>query len=85
MAVIAKINTGSNIGQVKLTQQTRSTIAAQNFSPKPNVKLDEIVDVDTVGVENGFVLSYSSATNRYETISIANVTLGISQISGGTF
>ena len=85
MAVNARINTGANIGQIKVTQQTRSTIAAQNFSPKPNVKLDEIVDVDTVGVENGFVLSYSSATNRYETISIANVTLGISQISGGTF
>jgi hypothetical protein len=85
MAVIAKINTGSNIGQVKLTQQTRSTIAAQNFKPKPNVALIELTDVDTVGVEDGFVLSYSSATNKYETISIANVTLAITQISGGTF
>jgi|LakMenE01Jun11ns_1017448.scaffolds.fasta_scaffold9612858_2 hypothetical protein len=85
MAVIAKINTGSNIGQVKLTQQTRSTIAAQNFKPKPNVALIELTDVNTVGVEDGFVLSYSSATNKYETQSIANVTLGITQISGGTF
>ena len=42
MAVNARVNTGSNIGQVKLTQQTRSTIAAQNFAPKPNVALAEL-------------------------------------------
>jgi hypothetical protein len=85
MAVNAKINTGSAIGQVKVTQSVRSTIVAQNFVPKPNVKLNEIVDVNTVGVQNGFVLSYSSATNKYETQSIANVSATISQISGGTF
>jgi len=85
MAVNAKINTGSAIGQVKVTQSVRSTIVAQNFAPKPNVKLNEIVDVNTVGVQNGFVLSYSSATNKYETQSIANVSATISQISGGTF
>ena len=85
MAVNAKINTGSSIGQVKVTQSVRSTIVAQNFVPKPNVKLNEIVDVNTVGVQNGFVLSYSSATNKYETQSIANVSATISQISGGTF
>ena len=47
--------------------------------------LNEIVDVNTDGVQNGFVLSYSSATNKYETQSFANVSATISQISGGTF
>jgi hypothetical protein len=64
MAVIAKINTGSNIGQVKLTQQTRSTIAAQNFSPKPNVSLGEVIDVSTSGVQDGYTLIYNSATSK---------------------
>jgi len=85
MAVIAKINTGSNIGQVKLTQQTRSTIAAQNFSPKPNVSLSEVIDVSTVGVQDGYTLIYNSATSKYETKSIANVSATVTQITGGTF
>ena len=78
-------NAINNIGRVKVTQSVRSTIVAQNFAPKPNVKLNEIVDVNTDGVQNGFVLSYSSATNKYETQSFANVSATISQISGGTF
>ena len=85
MAVIAKINTGSNIGQVKLTQQTRSTIAAQNFSPKPNVSLGEVIDVSTSGVQDGYTLIYNSATSKYETKSIANVSATVTQITGGTF
>jgi hypothetical protein len=51
MAVNARVNTGSNIGQVKLTQQTRSTIAAQNFAPKPNVALTELTDMNVAGVQ----------------------------------
>lgn len=67
MAVIAKVNTGSNIGQVKLTQQTRSTIAAQNFKPKPNVALIELTDVSVVDVEDGDALVFDSATGKYIT------------------
>jgi hypothetical protein len=85
MAVIARINTGSNIGQVKVTQQTRSTIAAQNFKPKPNVSLSEVTDVDTIGVQDGFALIYNSATNKYETRALSNVSSTVTQITGGTF
>jgi hypothetical protein len=85
MAVIAKINTGSNIGQVKLTQQTRSTIAAQNFKPKPNVSLGEVTDVNTSGVQDGYTLIYSSASSKYEAKSFANVSATVTQITGGTF
>ena len=51
MAVNAKINTGSAIGQVKVTQSVRSTIVVQNFAPKPNVSLNEINDVSIVVVK----------------------------------
>ena len=82
MAVIAKINTGSNIGQVKLTQQTRSTIAAQNFSPKPNVSLAEIIDVSIVDVQDGDALIFDSATGKY---TMKTLQAFVTEINGGQF
>jgi len=82
MAVNARINTGGNIGQVKLTQQTRSTIAAQNFVPKPNVSLTELNDINISGVQNGQVLQFDSATGKF----VANtVTATVVSVNGGSF
>jgi len=82
MAVNARINTGSNIGQVKLTQQTRSTIAAQNFVPKPNVSLTELNDINVSGVQNGQVIQFDSATGKF----VANtVTATVVSVNGGSF
>ena len=82
MAVNARINTGGNIGQVKLTQQTRSTIAAQNFAPKPNVSLTELNDINITSVQNGQVVQYNSATGKFE----ANtVTATVVAVNGGSF
>ena len=44
----------------KVTQQTRSTIAVQNFAPKPNISLGEVRDVSTTGVQDGFTLIFNS-------------------------
>lgn len=83
MAIVARVNSGGNIGQVKLTQQTRSTIAAQNFTPKPNVSVSELSDVNSVGIENGFTLIYNSATGKYDT---GPAPVGVlTQIIGGSF
>ena len=82
MAVNARINSSGNIGQVKLTQQTRSTIAAQNFAPKPNVTLTELNDVSVTGAENGQGLIYNSATNKFEA---NNVTAVVTSVFGGNF
>jgi len=82
MAVNARINTGSNIGQVKLTQQTRSTIAAQNFAPKPNVSLTELNDINVSGVQDKQVLQFDSATGKF----VANtVTATVVSVNGGSF
>ncbi len=82
MAVNARINTGGNIGQVKLTQQTRSTIAAQNFVPKPNVSLTELNDINVSGVQNGQGLQFDSATGKF----VANtVTATVVSVNGGSF
>jgi hypothetical protein len=82
MAVNAKINSSGTIGQVKLTQQTRSTIAAQNFVPKPNVSLTELNDINVSGVQNGQVLQFDSATGKF----VANtVTATVVSVQGGSF
>jgi len=82
MAVNARINTGGNIGQVKLTQQTRSTIAAQNFVPKPNVSLTELNDINVSGVQDKQVLQFDSATGKF----VANtVTATVVSVNGGSF
>ncbi len=85
MAVNARINTGANIGQIKVTQQTRSTIAAQNFQPKPNISLGEVRDVSTTGVQDGFTLIFNSETGKFQAEPAANVSGQITQITGGFF
>jgi len=82
MAVNAKINSSGTIGQVKLTQQTRSTIAAQNFVPKPNVSLTELNDINVSGVQDKQVLQFDSATGKF----VANtVTATVVSVNGGSF
>ena len=82
MAVNARINSSGNIGQVKLIQQTRSTIAAQNFVPKPNVSLTELNDINVSGVQDKQVLQFDSATGKF----VANtVTATVVSVQGGSF
>lgn len=83
MAVNARVNTGSNIGQVKLTQRTRSTIASQNFTPKPNVSVSELTDVNTTGVQDGFTLVFNSDTSKFE--AGAGPEAVITSVNGGSF
>ena len=82
MAVNARVNTTGNIGQVKLTQQTRSTIAAQNFAPKPNVALTELTDMNIASVQDKQVIQFNSTTGKFE----ANtVTATVVSVNGGSF
>ena len=82
MAVNARINSSGTIGQVKLTQQTRLTIAAQNFAPKPNVSLTELNDINVSGVQDKQVLQFDSATGKF----VANtVTATVVSVQGGSF
>ena len=82
MAVNARVNTGSNIGQVKLTQQTRSTIAAQNFAPKPNVALKDLTDMNIVSPQNNQALIFNSATGKFEANTVSAT---VTTVNGGSF
>ena len=73
-----------DLGKVTVFQPNRSTITSPNFRPKPNVSLAEINDVSAENVQNGYLLVYSSANNRYE-ISPATSIIASLPIDGGTF
>ena len=63
-------------------QQTRSTIVAQNFAPKPNVALTQLTDTNITSVQDGQVIKYNSATGKFE----ANtVTATVVAVNGGSF
>ena len=63
-------------------QQTRSVIAAQNFAPKPNISISEVVGVNVAGVQNGQVLQFDSTTGKFE----ANTVIAtVVSVNGGAF
>ena len=80
MAITAKINVTTGIGRATITQPNKSTIVAQNFTPKPNVSLTQLNDVSLSGAQNGQALIYNSAIGKYE----ANTVL-IQVVNGGDF
>jgi hypothetical protein len=66
----------------KVTQQTRSTVVAQNYAPKPNVALTELTDINVSGVQDKQVIQYDSATGKF----VANtVTASLVAVNGGAF
>lgn len=68
---------------VRIRQATQTTIANPNFEPKPNVSLDELVDVETAGVQDGYSIVYNSTTQKYEASPI--LVTEIDSVQGGTF
>jgi hypothetical protein len=82
MAVNARINTGSSIGRAIVTQQTRSTVVAQNFKPKPNIAVSDLIDTSVAGVENGQSLVFNSISNKFEANTI---TATVISVNGGAF
>jgi hypothetical protein len=85
MAINGSIGRSSRLGPVTVGATTGTTVANLNFKPKPNVALAEIIDVSTVGVEDGYALIYNSDTEKYEAQAISNVAINITNITGGTF
>jgi hypothetical protein len=82
MAVNVRVGGGSGIGQVVVNQQTRTTVASQNFKPKPNVALTELTDTNITSIQDKQVLQYDSATGKF----IANtVTASLVSVNGGSF
>jgi hypothetical protein len=82
MAVNVRVGGNSGVGQVVVNQQTRTTVASQNFKPKPNVALTELTDLNISGVQDKQVIQYDSATGKF----VANtVTASLVAVNGGSF
>jgi hypothetical protein len=82
MAITAKINVTTGIGRATITQPNKSTIVAQNFTPKPNVSLSQLTDISVVGVQNGQGLVFNSAIGKFEANTVVATVVSI---VGGTF
>jgi len=63
-------------------QQTRSVIAAQNFAPKPNIAISDVVGINVAGVENGQGLIYNSTSGKFEANTISAT---VTSLDGGRF
>lgn len=84
MAITARISSGTTIGGAAIRQSTRSSVVSQRFDPKPNVSLNEVNGVTTVGAQNGYALVFDSATGQFKPEAIEAATT-ITQLTGGTF
>lgn len=72
-------NANTSIGRIRVGQQKPTVIVDPNQEIKVNISLSEITDVSTVGVQNDYVLTYNSTTNKYEfkDMSLSNLRGGI--------
>lgn len=67
--------------RVKVGGNKQTTIVSPNYAIKANVTMNEILDVSTANVENGYTLVYNSLTQKYEVSPI----LELQNIKGGNF
>jgi hypothetical protein len=82
MGINVTVNSGNDIGKISLIQQTRSTIASQNFKPKPNVALIELTDTNITDLQDKQVIQYDSATGKFVANSVTAIAVNV---YGGTF
>lgn len=74
-----------NIGKVVVRPATRTTIAAPDFSPKINVSIDSIQQMNVATRQNGDTLIYDATTGEYKSGPIDTAQIKINNINGGSF
>lgn len=74
-----------SIGKVTIRQPTQTTIANPNYGVKLNIALDDLIDVDTQNIQNGYTLLFDAATQTYKPGPTGNVDILLTNITGGTF
>lgn len=81
MAVNVKIAQSKTIGTVRVGQTQATLITSPNHGVNPNIALEDLNNVSTTNVENGYVLVYNSITDKYEMQQV----LELNNVSGGIF
>lgn len=75
---------------VPLTNSTTTSVSSGNtintniISSKTAAKLENIADIDTQGVEDGYTLIYNSTTKKWEAVN-PSTSVSLTSIDGGTF
>jgi hypothetical protein len=83
--VTARIRTPGVIGKVEVQQTLRTTVADPKFKLKPNVALTELVDTNITTLEDGQVVTYSSAAGKFIVRGLGDIDTKIDNINGGFF
>lgn len=63
----------------------KAVVSSVNIGPKPNLNLGQLLNVDASDPDDGEVLVYDGATNKYIVKSVVVDTNNITNISGGLF
>lgn len=74
-----------NIGKVVVRPTTRTTIAAPDYTPKLNVAISDIQQMNVASRQNGDTLIYDATTGEYKSSPIDAARLQINNINGGSF
>jgi hypothetical protein len=75
----------ANIGRVRVRELDKPALVSQNFSPKLNLNIGEVNDVDTIGLQDGHTLIFNSSVSKFEAKPAKDLTGQITEITGGTF
>ncbi len=83
---IGKVTVGATTHhKVRIEQSYKTTIANPNLEPrKPQLSLDELTDVSTSNVRDGYAIVYNSATNIFEPAPVHGPAV-LTNIDGGTY
>lgn len=63
----------------------KSVVSSVNIGPKPNLNLGQLLNVDASDPDNGEVLVYDAATNKYIVKPIVVDSNNIPSLTGGSF
>ena len=73
------------IGRVVVRPITKTTISAPDFTPKLNVAITDINNVNVSVRQDGDTLIYNAASGEYQSQPIQNAQIDIKNINGGRF
>jgi hypothetical protein len=75
----------ATIGRVVVRPITKTTISAPNFTPKLNVAITDIQNVNVTVRQDGDTLIYNAITGNYESSPIQDAQIEVKNINGGRF
>lgn len=83
MAIKVTVNTQKSV--VSSVKQKKTVVSSVNVSPKPDLSLGQLKNVDASDPDEGETVVYDATTNKYVVKPIIVTSNNITNIAGGTF